>query len=214
MNYRHFMLTFLMAWALTVHTSSVYAGPNDALTAAKAEMESVMANLEVDILKAKEKLRIVADMDVQGQNQAVNEIFQGFKNRTIEALQGVDSNSELVDALQGAKEKTIRLQKWYSRQPPDYPNRDEYVARLQTALDSYTASETELTQQRSEALATLSELGAANARALMAIKVGQVEDSVQAIQNVVSSLQTLNSGLRQIVTDLDDNEISVPGIAQ
>ena len=210
-----YLVSLILIWMLAAQTSLVHAKqPNDALVAAKTEMESVMANLEVDIRKAKDKLRVVADMDVQAQNQAVNEIFQGFKKRVVEALQGVDSNSELVDALQGAKEKTIRLQNWFSRQPPEYPHRDDFVKRLQTALDSYTKSENELNQQRDDAINMLSEIGEIHGRALQAIKVGQVEESVQAIQNVVSSLQALNTGLRQIVNDLNESEINVPAVAQ
>lgn len=212
---QYFLLSILLIWMLTAPSSLVHAQqPNDALVAAKTEMESLMANLEVDIRKAKDKLRVVADMDVQAQDQAINEIFQGFKKRVIEVLQRVDSNSELVDSLQGAKEKTIRLQEWFGRQPTDYPHRDDFVNRLQTALYNYTKNEHELNEQRDEAANTLSQIGEIHSRALQAIKVGQVEESVQAIQNVVSSLQALNTGLRQIVNDLDDSEINVPDIAQ
>lgn len=210
------LLASLILSFLSIHPSHVQAkDPNDALSAAKTEMEDILSNLDTDIVKAKNKLKLVAEMDVTGQNEAVNEIFQGFKKRIIEALQGIDTNSELVDALQGAKEKAIRLQKWFSRQSPDYPHRDEYIARLQKALDDYNEKESKLNQQRTEALNTLSEIGAAHTRALMAVKVGKVEESVQAIQNVVNSLQKLNTSLRTIVNELDDSEANIPqSIAQ
>ena len=181
---------------------------------AKSDIEEVLNNLEINIKRAHDKLTGIEKMSQPDQDRAINEVFFGFKKMVIESLESVNSNSPVMDALHGAYDSTARLKGWFERQPDDYPHRDEFVARLDQALDQYKSVQIDVKNERDRALRQLSELGSAHDRALMAAKVGQVEVSVNAIESVVASMRDLNTGLGGILQKLEDDSLKTQDIAQ
>ena len=113
-------------------------------------------------------------------------------------LEGLAPNSVLVDNLEGAKAKVIVLKRWFERQPPDYPNRDRLIIRLDETIKSYRELGDLILAGRQDAQDALRQLLRAQFYQSMELKVESAELSVEVTKRLVDSLQKLSVKIRQV----------------
>lgn len=176
----------------------------DDIDVAVSEIVDIVADMDGRIAAAASALSEVQSMSFE-ETDAVTELFYaGLKDAVNGALDKLSPNSILMDNLDGAKINTIVLRAWFERQSPDYPNRNDLIARLEEVIRGYDEVGNSIAYQRQEAQEALRQLALAQFYQRMESKVETTERSLDIARGVVQSLKTLSGKLRELA------ELEVP----
>ena len=163
-----------------------------------SELNKIIADLEGAVATAESALEDVKSMEIEDGNAVTDTLFGELKGKVNGMLDGLAPNSVLMDNLEGAKANVIVLKRWFERQPPDYPNRDQLIMRLDETINRYRELTDLILAGRQEAQDALRELSRAQFYQSMERKVESAEFSVEATKRLVTSLQGLSSKIRQV----------------
>lgn len=163
-----------------------------------AEIDRIIGEMDGAITAAESALADVRAMDVEDGREVADTLFDDLKNKVTAMLEGLSPNSVLMDNLEGARANVIVLQRWFERQPPDYPRRDELIMRLDETTRSYGELSGLIRAGRQDAQDALRELMRARFYRSMESKVETAEHSVEVTRNLVASLQNLSAKIRQV----------------
>ena len=170
-----------------------------------SELNKIIADMEGAITTAESALEDVKSMEIEDGRAATDTLFGQLKGKVNGMLEGLAPNSVLMDNLEGAKANVIVLKRWFERQPPDYPNRDHLIMRVDATIQSYEELTEQILTGRQEAQDALRQLLRAQFYQSMELKVESAELSVEATKRLVTSLQDLSTKIRQLA------EQEVPG---
>lgn len=185
----------------------------------KVVLESEMSNIRTSnsqlgghIKTAMEKLEEVAKLTSENEKETqVDKLFLTLRGEINDVLDKLDSNSDFSDALNRAKEGTIVLKSWYERQPPDYPNRDQDIARLEKAIQEYDLVDQRLTESRNLALDKLSAIIRQHRVIIQQMKIGKVLEAISAAKTVVDGLNELTKAMTIVEQKTNESlKIQVP----
>lgn len=191
-------------FAVIVAVSPLVGSANDDVLArddivtTRAEIDRLVHEMDGAIAAAESSLAGVKSMDIEGGRALANELHDDLKSKVTAMLEGLAPNSVLMDNLEGAKANVIVLQRWFERQPPDYPNRDALIMRLDETTRSYGELSELIRSGRQDAQDALRELMRARFYQSMELMVENAEDSVDVMRNLVASLQNLSAKIRQV----------------
>ena len=163
-----------------------------------SELNKIIVDLEGAIATAEGALENVKSMEIEDGRAATDALFTQLKGRVNGMLDGLAPNSVLVDNLEGAKANVIVLKRWFERQPPDYPNRDQLIMRVDETIKSYGELTDLILAGRQDAQDALRELLRAQFYQSMELKVESAELSVEVTKRLVNSLQNLSTKIRQV----------------
>ena len=163
-----------------------------------SELDKIIVDLEGAISTAESALENVKSMEIEDGRAATDALFTQLKGKVNGMLDGLAPNSVLVDNLEGAKANVIVLMRWFERQPPDYPNRDQLIMRVDETIKSYGELTDLILAGRQDAQGALRELLRAQFYQSMEQKVESAELSVEVTKRLVSSLQNLSTKIRQV----------------
>lgn len=170
----------------------------DDIVTTRAEIDRLVHEMDGAIAAAESSLADVKSMDIEGGRALANALHDDLKSKVTAMLEGLAPNSVLMDNLEGAKANVIVLQRWFERQPPDYPNRDALIMRLDETTKSYGELSELIRSGRQDAQDALRELMRARFYQSMELMVENAEDSVDVMRNLVASLQNLSAKIRQV----------------
>lgn len=220
---RHLLLslligaTFISASGWTQETS--YSSRNANRLDPKVVLESEMSNIRTSnsqlgghIKTAMEKLEEVAKLTSEDEKEIqVDKLFITLRDEIYGVLDQLDSNSDFADALNRAKEGTIVLKSWYERQPPDYPSRDQDIARLEKAIQEYDVVDQRLTESRNLALEKLSAVIRQHRVIVQQMKIGKVLEAISAAKTVVDGLNDITKAMTVVEQKTNESlKIQVP----
>ena len=154
--------------------------------------------MEGAVTAAESALENVKTMEIEDGLAATDTLFGQLKDKVNGMLEGLAPNSVLMDNLEGAKANVIVLKRWFERQPPDYPNRDQLIMRLDDTITSYQGLTDQILAGRQEAQDALRELLRAQFYQSMELKVESAELSVEVTKRLVTSLQDLSTKIRHL----------------
>ncbi len=187
------------AWAQESSYSSRSANRVDPKVVLESEMSNIRnsnAKLGGNIKTAMEKLREVAKLTSEDEKEIqVDALFITLREEIYGVLNQLDGNSDFADALNRAKEGTIVLKSWYERQPPDYPGRDQDIARLEQAIQEYDIVDQRLTESRNLALEKLSAVIRQHRVIIQQMKIGKVLEAISAARDVVDGLNDITRAM-------------------
>ena len=164
----------------------------------RSELDKIILELQGAITTAQGALESVKSMDIEDGRAATDSLFSQLKGKVNGMLEGLAPNSVLVDNLEGAKARVIVLKRWFERQPPDYPNRDRLIIRLDETIKSYRELSDLILAGRQDAQDALRQLLRAQFYQSMELKVESAETSVDVTKRLVDSLQKLSVKIRQV----------------
>lgn len=174
-----------------------------------ADLNKLIKELSGTATTAEAALADVKNMKIEEAKEAINDFYEDMKVKVNQALERLAPNSVLMDNLEGAKSKMIVLQRWFERQPPDYPNRDQLVMRVAGVVEGYEESTGVILSGRKDAQDALRQLMRAQFYQGMEAKVETAEFSVEATRRLVSSLQALSDKIGKLAAQ----EKQTPGIS-
>ncbi|MCY4515170.1 MAG: hypothetical protein OXC69_08585 [Candidatus Tectomicrobia bacterium] len=163
-----------------------------------SELNKIIVDIEGAITAAENALENVKTMEIEDGRTATDELFGKLKGKVNGMLEGLAPNSVLIDNLEGAKANVIVLKRWFERQPPDYPNRDHLIMRVDTTVQNYEELSEQILTGRQEAQDALRQLLRAQFYQSMELKVESAELSVEVTKRLVMSLQKLSTKIRQL----------------
>ena len=163
-----------------------------------SELNKIIVDLEGAISSAESALGDVKSMGVEEGRVATDTLFGHLKAKVNGMLEGLAPNSVLMDNLEGAKANVIVLKRWFERQPPDYPNRDQLIMRVDETIKSYRELTDLILAGRQDAQNALRELLRAQFYQSMESKVESAEISVEVTKRLVASLQDLSTKIRSV----------------
>ena len=163
-----------------------------------SELNKIIVDLEGAISSAESALGNVKSMGVEEGRDATDTLFGHLKAKVNGMLEGLAPNSVLMDNLEGAKANVIVLKRWFERQPPDYPNRDQLIMRVDETIKSYRELTDLILAGRQDAQNALRELLRAQFYQSMESKVESAELSVEVTKRLVASLQDLSTKIRRV----------------
>lgn len=172
------------------------------ITREAAELQKDLEKISLDIDRATSALGQAASIDPNKAKEMVSEAFIAFKEQVTRILTRVGENGELVDALRRAKIAATRLLAWYRRQPADYPNRDDMIARLEASLKRFDEVDRAIQEQRAQANLTLIEIAQRYAAFERMKQVMTISQALAEVDVVVKGLKALNERLRGIADRL------------
>ena len=176
------------------------------IEAGYSEIDKMIVEMQGALATAEAALDNVKTMDVEDRSRAADEFFQTMKDKVHLMLERLGPNSVLMDNLEGAKANVIVFKRWFERQPADFPNRDQRIVQLDTALEEYDSLEAQIAQGRREAQKALTDLSRAQFYRRMEEKVQSVEMSVEMTRRVLTSLKGLGAGIRKVA----EQEVPTP----
>ena len=201
MPVRH-ILAVLIAGVLAAGTPAALAEDNvlerEDIETTYSELEKIIVDMEGAVTAAESALENVKTMEIEDGLAATDSLFGQLKDKVNGMLEGLAPNSVLMDNLEGAKANVIVLKRWFERQPPDYPNRDQLIMRLDDTITSYQGLSDQILAGRQEAQDALRELLRAQFYQSMELKVESAELSVEVTKRLVTSLQDLSTKIRQL----------------
>jgi prefoldin subunit 5 len=159
-------------------------------------LKETLRGLDAAIVQAKRALQDVEQLKTNP--EAMDEIFDTFKQQIVSVLQGVGPNSELADAIYRAKIAASRLLAWYKRQPTDYPERDKFIAQLEMQLQKFDEQGQAIQLQYREAFQAMTRIAQNYSWYRQAVKTVQIAEAVSALQTVVDELSNLNGRLKNV----------------
>ena len=162
-----------------------------------AEILKLIDDLKGTIDSAQNALHDIRKMSLEEQINETNTLFSNLKSKLQGMLDDLGPNSVLFDNLEGAKANVIVLKRWFERQPPAYPNRDQLVARLDGTIKKYDVLSDSIEEQRNDTMNAFRDLTREITRGDMAIKVQLAEDSVIFLAIMVEKLRDLSGTLRE-----------------
>ena len=168
------------------------------IEATYSELERIIVDLEGAISTAESALENVKSMEIEAGQAATDALFTQLKAKVNGMLDGLAPNSILVDNLEGAKANVIVLKRWFERQPPDYPNRDHLIMRVDATIKSYGELTDLILAGRHDAQDALRELLRAQFYQSIERQVESAELSVEVTKRLVNSLQNLSTKIRQV----------------
>ena len=174
-----------------------------------SDLSKLISDLVGTAATAEDVLRTVKEMEIEDQDKTVNQFFENMKAKVNETLNRLSPNSVLMDNLEGAKANMVVLQRWFERQPPSYPNRDQLIMRTAEVIMGYDESAGTILSGRKEAQDALRELIRAQFYAQMERKVKTAEDSVDVTRRLVTSLEAVSEKL----IELAELEKGLPAIS-
>lgn len=175
-----------------------------------SDLSKLISDLVGTAATAEEVLRTVKDMKIEeDRDKTVDQFFEDMKAKVNETLNRLSPNSVLMDNLEGAKANMVVLQRWFERQPPSYPNRDQLIMRTAEVIKGYDESAGTILSGRKEAQDALRELVRAQFYAQMERKVKTAEDSVDVTRRLVTSLEAVSAKL----IELAELEKGLPAIS-
>ena len=163
-----------------------------------SELNKIIVDLEGAVTTAESALENVKSMEIENGRVATDTLFGQLKGKINGMLDGLAPNSVLMDNLEGAKANVIVLKRWFERQPPDYPNRDQLIMRVEETIKSYRELTELILSGRQDAQDALRELLRAQFYQSMELKVESAELSVEVTKRLVTSLQGLSVKIRQL----------------
>ena len=166
-----------------------------------AELNTIIADLEGAITTAESTLEDVKSMVLEDGRTTTDALFTELKGKVSGMLDGLAPNSVLMDNLEGAKANVIVLKRWFERQPPGYPNRDQLIMRVEETIKSYGELTDLILTGRQDAQDALRELLRAQFYQSMELKVESAELSVEVTKRLVTSLRGLSTKIRQVAED-------------
>ena len=184
-----------------VVTAQENALERNSMDASYDEINNLIVNLQGAIGSAEEALGTVKNMDIDEGKDAADALFSDMKVRVTALLDGLSPNSVLVDNLEGAKANTIVLKRWFERQPPEYPNRDNLIIRLDEVIKQHEALGDSIQAGRQDAQNALKEVSRAQFYQQMERKVESAERSVEVTKRVLDSLKELSSRIRTLADE-------------
>ena len=179
------------------------------LKTSAADLNELINDLISAATAAETVLGEVKSMEIEDGRKAVDQFFEDMKIKVNETLIRLGPNSVLMDNLEGAKAKMVVLQRWFERQPSDYPDRDQLIMRTAEVIKDYDESADTILSGRKEAQDAVREVTRAIFLRSMTKKVEIAEDSVKVTQRMVTSLQALSDKL----TEIAKQEEGIPGIS-
>ena len=201
MPVRH-ILAVLIAGVLAVGAPAALAEDNvlerEDIETTYSELNKIIVDMEGAVTAAESALENVKTMEIEDGLAATDTLFGQLKDKVNGMLEGLAPNSVLMDNLEGAKANVIVLKRWFERQPPDYPNRDQLIMRLDDTITSYQGLTDQILAGRQEAQDALRELLRAQFYQSMELKVESAELSVEVTKRLVTSLQDLSTKIRQL----------------
>jgi len=159
-------------------------------------VKETLRSLDQAIVRAKRALQDVEQL--KANPEAMDEIFDTFKQQIVSVLQSVGPNSELADAIYRAKIAASRLLAWYKRQPTDYPERDKFIAQLEMQLQKFDEQGQAIQLQYREAFQAMTRIAQNYAWYRQAVKTLQIAEAVSALESVVNELSSLNGRLKSV----------------
>lgn len=172
-----------------------------------AELNKIIADLEGAITTAEGALENVKSMVLEDGRTVTDTLFSELKGKVSGMLDGLAPNSVLMDNLEGAKANVIVLKRWFERQPPSYPNRDQLIMRVEETIKSYGELTDLILTGRQDAQDALRELLRAQFYQSMELKVESAETSVEVTKRLVTSLRDLSTKIRQVAEEEVPNPI-------
>ena len=172
-----------------------------------AELNKIIADLEGAITTAESALENVKSMVLEDGRTVTDALFSELKGKVSGMLDGLAPNSVLMDNLEGAKANVIVLKRWFERQPPSYPNRDQLIMRVEETNKSYGELTDLILTGRQDAQDALRELLRAQFYQSMELKVESAELSVEVTKRLVTSLRDLSTKIRQVAEEEVPNPI-------
>ena len=201
MPVRH-ILAVLIAGVLAAGAPAALAQDNvlerEDIETTYSELNKIIVDMEGAVTAAESALENVKTMEIEDGLAATDTLFGQLKDKVNGMLEGLAPNSVLMDNLEGAKANVIVLKRWFERQPPDYPNRDQLIMRLDDTITSYQGLTDQILAGRQEAQDALRELLRAQFYQSMELKVESAELSVEVTKRLVTSLQDLSTKIRQL----------------
>ena len=201
MPVRH-ILAVLIAGVLAAGAPAALAEDNvlerEDIETTYSELNKIIVDMEGAVTAAESALENVKTMEIEDGLAATDTLFGQLKDKVNGMLEGLAPNSVLMDNLEGAKANVIVLKRWFERQPPDYPNRDQLIMRLDDTITSYQGLTDQILAGRQEAQDALRELLRAQFYQSMELKVESAELSVEVTKRLVTSLQDLSTKIRQL----------------
>ena len=171
------------------------------------ELNKIIADLEGAITTAENTLGNVKSMVIEDGSAMTDTLFGELKGKVNGMLDGLAPNSVLMDNLEGAKANVIVLKRWFERQPPDYPNRDQLIMRVDETIRSYGELTDLVLAGRQDAQNALRELLRAQFYQSMELKVESAELSVEVTKRLVTSLRGLSTKIRNVAEQEIPNPI-------
>ena len=206
-------LTILLFAAVLAATAQVGSGEENVLERESIEttyqeLDKIIADLEGAITTAESALENVKSMALKDGRTVTDTLFGELKGKVNGMLDGLAPNSVLMDNLEGAKANVIVLKRWFERQPPGYPNRDQLIMRVDETIKSYGELTDLILAGRQDAQDALRELLRAQFYQSMELKVESAELSVEVTKRLVTSLRGLSTKIRQVAEQEVPNPIS------
>ena len=203
---RSVFLQFFLALGFLTAVPNVVTAQENALERSSVdesydEINDLIVNLQGAIGSAEEALGTVKNMPVDEGKEATDALFSDMKIKVKALLDGLGPNSVLVDNLEGAKANTIVLKRWFERQPPEYPNRDNSIIRLDEVIKQHEALGDSIQAGRQDAQNALKEVSRAQFIRKMELKVRSAERSVEVTKRVLTSLRDLSSRIRVLADE-------------
>ena len=196
------VLLLLLAGALTAGAPVVLGEENvlerEDIETTYQELNKIIADLEGAITTAESALENVKSMVLEDGRTVTDTLFTELKGKVNGMLDGLAPNSVLMDNLEGAKANVIVLKRWFERQPPSYPNRDQLIMRVDETIKSYGELTDLILAGRQDAQNALRELLRAQFYQSMELKVESAELSVEVTKGLVTSLRGLSTKIRQV----------------
>ena len=201
----------LLAGALAAMAPPGFANENalerESIETTYAELNKIIADLEGAITTAESALENVKSMVLEDGRTVTDALFSELKGKVSGMLDGLAPNSVLMDNLEGAKANVIVLKRWFERQPPSYPNRDQLIMRVEETIKSYGELTDLILTGRQDAQDALRELLRAQFYQSMELKVESAELSVEVTKRLVTSLRDLSTKIRQVAEEEVPNPI-------
>ena len=195
----------LFAGALTVVATPSLGEENtlerESIETTYAELDQIIADLEGAITTAENALDSVKSMALEDGRTMTDTLFSELKGKVSGMLDGLAPNSVLMDNLEGAKANVIVLKRWFERQPPSYPNRDQLVMRVDETITGYGELTDLILTGRQDAQNALRELLRAQFYQSMELKVESAELSVEVTKRLVTSLRDLSVKIRLVAEE-------------
>ena len=164
-----------------------------------AEIAKLIGDLDGSITSAEIMLGKIKEMSIGKQRvYATKSLFSDLESKLKGMLGGLGPNSVLIDNLEGAKANVIVLKRWFERQPPPYPNRDQLIARLDGTIKEYDVLSDLIEERRVDTLEAQRELARRKGQIELEETVGLAEQSVVALKTVVGKLGDLSAEIRKV----------------
>lgn len=197
------LLAMLMVGVLMVATAGLAEDnvlEREDIETAYSELNKIIVDMEGAVMAAVRALENVKTMEIGDGDGlvATDNLFGQLKDKVNGVLEGLAPNSVLMDNLEGAKANVIVFKRWFERQPPDYPSRDQLIMRLDETITSYQGLTDQILAGRQEGQDALRELSRARFYRSMELKVQSAEFSVEVTKRLVTSLQDLSTKIRQL----------------